>query len=143
MILERALVLLFASISAVAGFSPCGHSSSPLSLASSYASRAAFSPSVRVASTIFSEAESSETVVTEVPAFETAIYVGNISFGKFGGTIEYCGGDIILTLIACEIIHCALVQNQGTLESDIRTAFAAHGSVSKVSIPMDRATVSV
>ena len=97
MILERALVLLFASISAVAGFSPCGHSTFPLSLASSYASRAAFSPSVRVASTIFSEAESSETVVSEVPAFETAIYVGNISFGKFGGTIEYCGGDIVLS----------------------------------------------
>jgi hypothetical protein len=57
-----------------------------MSVASTYVSRAAYAPSVRVASTVFSEAEqaeSSETVVNEAPAFETAIYVGNISFGKF------------------------------------------------------------
>jgi nucleolin len=71
----------------------------------------AYAPFVRVASTVFSEAESSETVeavASEVTAFETSIYVGNISFG--------------------------------TLESDIRNVFGAHGSVSKVAIPIDRAT---
>jgi hypothetical protein len=35
-----------------------------------------------------------------------------------------------------------LVELQGTLESDIRNVFGAHGSVSKVAIPIDRATVS-
>jgi hypothetical protein len=50
------------------------------------ASRVAIVPTVRVASTVFSEteqaAESSETVEADsVPAFESTIYVGNISFG--------------------------------------------------------------
>lgn len=78
--LNRAFVLIFASIGAVAGFTPNCRSAFSASVASAYA------PSVRVASTVFSEAESSETVeavASEVPAFETSIYVGNISFGKF------------------------------------------------------------
>ena len=84
--LDRAFVLLFASIGAVAGFTPNGQSA--FSVASACASRMAFVPTVRVASTVFSEteqaAEASETVAaaSEPPAFETAIYVGNISFGK-------------------------------------------------------------
>lgn len=84
--LDRAFVLLFASIGAVAGFTPNGQSA--FSVASTCASRMAYVPTVRVASTVFSEteqaAEASETVAaaSEPPAFETAIYVGNISFGK-------------------------------------------------------------
>jgi hypothetical protein len=84
--LDRAFVLLFASIGAVAGFTPNGPSA--YSVASTCASRMAYVPTVRVASTVFSEteqaAEASETVEasSEAPAFETAIYVGNISFGK-------------------------------------------------------------
>ena len=84
--LNRAFVLILASFDAVSGFAPNGHSSFSVSVASTYVSRAAYSPSVRVASTVFSEAEqaeSSEMVVNEAPAFETAVYVGNISFGKF------------------------------------------------------------
>lgn len=38
--------------------------------------------------------------------------------------------------------HLMLVKLKGTLESDIRNVFGAHGSVSKVAIPIDRATVS-
>ncbi|KAL7443779.1 hypothetical protein ACHAXH_009588 [Discostella pseudostelligera] len=107
--LDKAFLLLFASIGAVAGFTPNG----PTAFSVTGASRVAFVPTVRVASTVFSEteqaAESSETVEADsVPAFESTIYVGNISFD--------------------------------TLESDLRAAFAAHGSVSKVQMPTDRNT---
>jgi hypothetical protein len=46
-----------------------------------------------------------------------------------------------LLLVTRDITRCC-VKIKGTLEGDVRTAFSAHGSVSKVSIPMDRATVS-
>ncbi len=82
--LDRAFVLLFASFGAVSGFAPGLPTS--FSGASSSVSRVAFVPTVRVASTVFSESEqAAETVEAASPAstFETAIYVGNISFGKF------------------------------------------------------------
>jgi hypothetical protein len=92
--LDRAFVLLFASIGAVAGFTPNGPSA--FSVASTCASRMmAIVPTVRVASTVFSEAEqaaeASETVdaASEPPAFETAIYVGNISFGKVHISVSF------------------------------------------------------
>ena len=90
--LDRAFVLLFASIGAVAGFIPNGPT--PFSVSSIGAPRVAFVPTVRVASTVFSEAEqaaeSSETVeaAPTAPAFETAIYVGNVSFGKVCSAFE-------------------------------------------------------
>ena len=76
--LDRALVLLLASVNAVAGFTPCVGPQS---------SRVALAPLVRVASPLFSEVEEAAEATTEdaapaEPAFDTSIYVGNISFGK-------------------------------------------------------------
>lgn len=123
--LDRAYVLLLASIGAVAGFTPA---------IVSQPTRVAFVSNVRVASAsaLFSEVEASaeaaveeatETAVeasTEAPAedassaepatvaFDKTIYVGNISFD--------------------------------TVESDLRAAFALHGTVKKVQMPLDRNT---
>jgi hypothetical protein len=83
--LDKAFVLLFASIGAVAGFTPNG----PTAFSVTGASRVAFVPTVRVASTVFSEteqaAEPSDAVEAEPVAssFESTIYVGNVSFGTF------------------------------------------------------------
>ena len=86
---DRALVLLLASIGAVAGFTPSGRAA--VSVASSHlSSRVAFTPRV---SALFSEveqaAEATETAAAApsdepvaAPAFNAAIYVGNISFGQ-------------------------------------------------------------
>jgi hypothetical protein len=86
---DRALVLLLASIGAVAGFTPSGRAA--VSVASSHlSSRVAFTPRV---SALFSEveqaAEATETAAAAsvdepaaAPAFDAAIYVGNISFGQ-------------------------------------------------------------
>ncbi|KAL3790117.1 hypothetical protein ACHAW5_007724 [Stephanodiscus triporus] len=113
--LDRAFVLLFASIGAVAGFTPSGRTA--FSVASSHSSCVSFAPR---ASALFSEveqaAEATQTVASasssEEPAaksaFDSSIYVGNISFD--------------------------------TRESDIMDAFSAHGSVSKVQVPTDRNT---
>ena len=86
---DRALVLLLASIGAVAGFTPNGRAA--FSVASSHlSSRVAFAPRV---SALFSEVEqAAEATATAAaasvdepaaaPAFDAAIYVGNISFGQ-------------------------------------------------------------
>ena len=86
---DRALVLLLASIGAVAGFTPSGRAA--VSVASSHlSSRVAFTPRVGA---LFSEveqaAEATETPAAAsgdepaaAPAFDAAIYVGNISFGQ-------------------------------------------------------------
>ena len=104
--LDKAFVLLFASISGVAGFTPCR--SAAFSVASQHASRVAFVPKVRIArSSLFSEVEEATEAVeassieepaepavaieatveeskpAEPAAFDTAIYIGNISFGEF------------------------------------------------------------
>lgn len=90
--LDRAFVLLIASIGVAAGFTPNGPT--PFSVSSIGASRVAFVPSVRVASTVFSEAEQAAEAIETVeaapaaPAFETAIYVGNISFGKVCSALD-------------------------------------------------------
>lgn len=110
--LDRALVLLLASVSAVAGFTTC---------VGPQASRVAFAPKTRVASPLFSEVEEAAEATAEEaapaaaeeaapasPKFDTAIYVGNISFD--------------------------------TVESDLREAFASHGSVQKIQMPLDRNT---
>jgi hypothetical protein len=44
-------------------------------------------------------------------------------------------------LMLTNMIDC--VDNLDTLESDLRAAFAAHGSVAKVQMPTDRNTVSI
>jgi hypothetical protein len=77
--LDRAFVLLLASIGAVAGFTPSGRVA--FSVASSQSSRAACVPNVRVASALSSEVEQAAES-SAAPAFETAIHVGNISFGE-------------------------------------------------------------
>jgi len=87
--LDRAFVLLFASANAVAGFTTSG---SAFSVASQQ--RVAFVPKVRAASALFSEVEEATEPAVEAeaepveaveeapaaPAFDTAVYVGNISF---------------------------------------------------------------
>jgi hypothetical protein len=77
--LDRALVLLLASIGAVAGFSPSGRVA--FSVASSHSSRVTSVPSVRVVSALSSEVEQAAEAVP-APAFDAAIHVGNISFGE-------------------------------------------------------------
>lgn len=83
--LDKAFVLLFASINAVAGFAPAGQSA----VVSRQASGLAFVPSkvVRSASALFSEVEeAAEPAVEEAPeepAFDTSIYIGNVSFGEY------------------------------------------------------------
>ena len=118
--LDRAFVLLFASIGAVTGFTTvpsCRSTFSVVSSSHSPSNNVAFAPR-RVTSALFSEVEhATETPIVEVASsvaksgFETAIYVGNISFD--------------------------------TSESDIMAAFANHGVVSKVQVPTDRETVSM
>lgn len=39
-------------------------------------------------------------------------------------------------------INSSFISHKDTLESDLRSVFAAHGSVSKVQVPTDRNTVS-
>lgn len=110
--LDRAFILLFASIGAVTGFTPsCRSTFSVLSSSQSLSNNVvAFAPR-RVISSLFSEVEhATETSSAAKSGFETAIYVGNISFD--------------------------------TSESDIMAAFASHGVVSKVQVPTDRETVS-
>jgi len=112
--LDRALVLLLASIGAVAGFIPSGRVAfSVTSSQSSSSSRVAFAPRVRaLLSEVVQATETSVAASSDEPAAESAfdatIYVGNISFD--------------------------------TNESDIGDAFAAYGSVSKVQVPTDRNT---
>ena len=77
--LDRALVLLLASIGAVAGFTPSGRVA--FSVASSQSARVASVPNVRVASALSSEVEQAAEAAA-APAFDTAIHVGNISFGE-------------------------------------------------------------
>ena len=89
--LDRALVLLLASVNAVAGFAPSApHASTRI---------AQFVPQqIRPASLLFSEVEeAAEAPVAEAPvaeapvveepaaepAFDTSIYIGNLSFGEF------------------------------------------------------------
>eukprot|EP00584_Thalassiosira_punctigera_P011030 CAMPEP_0172526122 /NCGR_PEP_ID=MMETSP1067-20121228/1109_1 /TAXON_ID=265564 ORGANISM="Thalassiosira punctigera, Strain Tpunct2005C2" /NCGR_SAMPLE_ID=MMETSP1067 /ASSEMBLY_ACC=CAM_ASM_000444 /LENGTH=390 /DNA_ID=CAMNT_0013309565 /DNA_START=144 /DNA_END=1316 /DNA_ORIENTATION=+ len=130
--LDRAFVLLLASINAAAGFTPSGSAS--FSVTSQHASRVAFVPRVRVASALFSEVEEAteakveeaaseelvEVVATDEPAeaveteeptepeFDTAIYIGNISFDA--------------------------------VESELRAAFSEYGTVQKLQMPLDRNT---
>lgn len=111
--LDRALVLLLASVSAVSGFAP--------GFASRQTSR------VVTGSTLFSEdaavsevAEAPAAPEAEAPAapaeekpaqavYDTQIYIGNLSFE--------------------------------TVESDLRAAFQQHGTVTKVSMPLNRETM--
>ena len=86
--LDRALVWLLASIGAVAGFTPSGRGA--ITVASSHlSSRVAFSPRVSaLLSEVEQAAEATETAAAApsdavaAPAFNAAIYVGNISFGQ-------------------------------------------------------------
>jgi len=72
--LDRALVLLLASIGAVAGFTPSSRVA--FSVASSHSSRVTSVPSV---SALSSEVEQAAEAAP-APAFDAAIHVGNISF---------------------------------------------------------------
>mmetsp|Transcript_5887 Transcript_5887/g.7440 ORF Transcript_5887/g.7440 Transcript_5887/m.7440 type:complete len:365 (-) Transcript_5887:1377-2471(-) len=108
MYLDRALILLLASVGAVSGFAP-GFTSRQTSRVVS-------------GSTLFSE-EAAVSVDAEAPAaeapaaaveepqstYDTQIYIGNLSFD--------------------------------TAESDLRAAFQQHGSVTKVSMPLNRETM--
>ena len=101
--LDRALILLLASVSAVSGFAP-GFTSRQTSRVVS-------------GSTLFSD-EAAVSTDAETPAaaveepqstYDTQIYVGNISFD--------------------------------TVESDLRAAFQEHGTVKKISMPLNRETM--
>lgn len=103
MYLDRAFILLLASVSAVSGFAPGFASSRQTSR-------------VVTGSTLFSEeaavsvdAEAPVAAASEAPVFDTQIYVGNISFD--------------------------------TAESDLRAAFQQHGTVTKISLPLNRETM--
>ena len=99
--LERAFVLLIASVNAVAGFAP--GVSTPRLMAVNTAQL-----NTRVASSLLSEttdaAESAEPVAAaedasavaaadeepSEPEYDVSIYVGNISFGKSVHVVHYC-----------------------------------------------------
>jgi hypothetical protein len=78
--LDRAFVLLIASVGAVAGFTPSGR------VVYSVMSSQSSLPNVRISIALSSEveqaAESTETAAAAALGFETAIHVGNISFGE-------------------------------------------------------------
>ena len=93
--LDRALILLLASVSAVSGFAP--------GYASSRTSR------LVTGSTLFSEEATASAEDAQAPEFDRQIYLGNISFD--------------------------------TVESELRAAFGKHGTVAKVSMPLDRETM--
>ncbi len=100
--LDRALLLLLASVSAVSGFAPGFISSRQTSRVVS-------------GSTLFSE-EAAVSTDAETPAapveessYDTQIYIGNLSFD--------------------------------TVESDLRAAFSEHGTVKKISMPLNRDTM--
>ena len=100
--LDRALILLLASVGAVSGFAP-GFTSRQTSRVVS-------------GSTLFSEeaavsadAETPTAPAVEESTYDTQIYIGNISFD--------------------------------TVESDLRSAFAEHGTVTKISMPLNRETM--
>lgn len=106
--LDKAFVLLFASIGAVAGFTPSGPA---FSVATQHATRSPLVQKARIASVLFSEVEeSTEEAAPEAPAapFDTAIYIGNVSFDA--------------------------------VESELRNAFAEHGTIQKIQMPLDRNT---
>ena len=113
--LDRALVLLLASIGAVAGFSPSGRVA--FSVASSHSSRVTSVPSVRVVSALSSEVEQAAEAAT-APAFDAAIHVGNISFGEtlflFGHV--FCNPPPIhhdaVRLLNFDIVACSLMKSK-------------------------------
>ena len=86
--LDRALVLLLASVSAVAGFTPCRPAS--------FAVRSQQSAGI-VKTALFSEVEEATEAPAEAPVeaaaapaaaeYDTSIYVGNISFGEFDSDV--------------------------------------------------------
>jgi hypothetical protein len=109
--LDRAFVLLLASIGAVAGFTPSGRAA--FSVASSHSSRVAFAPRVSaLLSEVEQAAEATETVAaassSEEPAaksaFDSAIYVGNISFGQLLSIPSFCSGSGILIRVTRHLV---------------------------------------
>jgi hypothetical protein len=90
---DRALVLLLASVGAVAGFTPSSRIASYSAVSSQssssfLSSRVAFAPRVRaLLSEVVQATETSVSASSDEPAAESAfdatIYVGNISFGQF------------------------------------------------------------
>jgi hypothetical protein len=78
--LDRALVLLLASVGAVAGFTPSGRIA--YSAVSSQSTLSNVRISVALSSEVEQAAESTETAEAAAPGFDTAIHVGNISFGE-------------------------------------------------------------
>lgn len=115
--LDKAFVLLAASIGAVAGFAPIAPTAFTVT-SQSQASRgsvasvprsALFSEVEEVAEAPAAEAPAAEEAAAPAPAaFDTAIYIGNLSFDA--------------------------------VESELRSAFSEHGSVAKVQMPLDRET---
>mmetsp|Transcript_14366 Transcript_14366/g.31129 ORF Transcript_14366/g.31129 Transcript_14366/m.31129 type:complete len:377 (-) Transcript_14366:57-1187(-) len=124
--LEKALVLLVASIGAVAGFAPSAPAAFTVTSQVSRVGRVAYAPNSALFSEVEEVAEATAEVAVEAPvevaaeapteeaapaapaAFDTAIYVGNLSFDA--------------------------------VESELRSAFSEHGAVSKVQMPLDRTT---
>jgi len=84
--LDRAFVLLLASVGAVAGFTPSSR------VAYSVMSSQSPLPNVRISTALSSEveqaAESTETAAAAAPGFDTAIHVGNISFDTLEGDLR-------------------------------------------------------
>lgn len=149
--LDKAFVLLFASLNAVAGFAPAGQST----VVSRQASGFAFVPSNVVrssASALFSEVEeAAEPAVEEAPeepAFDTSIYIGNVSFGEYRCNANH--GDVseidTIERMPNLMSHLSFVANccekTDTVESELRAAFSEHGNVQKVQMPLNRETVS-
>ena len=100
--LDRALIFLLASVSAVSGFAP-GFTSRQTSRVVSGSTL--FSDEAAVST----DAETPAAAVEEQSTYDTQIYVGNISFD--------------------------------TVESDLRAAFQEHGTVKKISMPLNRETM--
>ena len=118
--LDKAFFLLFASVGAVAAFAPAGPAARSVA---SRAPAAAFLPKVRVAISLSSEVE--EAAEAPVEAEEASEEAAAAPAEPAFETSIYIGN------VAFDAV-----------ESDIRAAFAEHGTVQKVQMPLNRDTVS-
>jgi len=142
--LDKAFVLLFASVSAVAGFTASRPAVFPV--ASQHASRVAFMPKVWVArSALFSEVEDATEATVEVAA--EAVEVASEATVEVAAeaTVEDSSSEESAEPAAAKpapfdkSIYIGNISFDA-VESDLRAAFAEYGTVQKIQLPLDRST---